>query len=215
MGSKKKSTVTLATSTFERFKVEEVHRRELKNAPYNPRKIDSGARERLKAGLADVGLVEPLVWNRTTGHLLSGHQRIGILDELEGNDDYRLDVAVVELDERKERALNVFFNNASSQGEYDMAALESLVRDLKCDLTGTGFEKEDLSFLVNEIEPGATPPASGGETLEKQADDLGNQVVIYFPDAAAVQEFSRRIGKPPGERYVKGEDAAKALGISL
>ena len=74
---------------FQSFVVEEVGRELLKNAPYNPRRITDDARARLKAKIEKVGLVTPLVWNRRTGNLVGGHQRLSILDELEARQDYR------------------------------------------------------------------------------------------------------------------------------
>ena len=35
-----------------------------------------------------MGLLEPLVWNKTTGHLVSGHQRLAQLDSLQRSENY-------------------------------------------------------------------------------------------------------------------------------
>ena len=54
----------------------------LKPAPYNPRKVlKPGMRgyRRLERSLSEFDLVQPLVWNKTTGHVVSGHQRLEIL----------------------------------------------------------------------------------------------------------------------------------------
>ena len=51
---------------------------ELIPAPYNPRlklKIHEPARRKLAASLREFGLVEPLVWNERTGHVVGGHAR--------------------------------------------------------------------------------------------------------------------------------------------
>ena len=74
-GSSRKKT------EHQKFEYVEVPRNELKLAPYNPRKIDPYARKLLKDKLEKVGCVEALVWNRKTGNLISGHQRLSILDE--------------------------------------------------------------------------------------------------------------------------------------
>src|SRR6185437_13190384 len=58
---------------------------QLQPAPYNPRKVlspKSPAYKKLKASLAEFGLVEPLVWNETTGRVVGGHARLRILREL-------------------------------------------------------------------------------------------------------------------------------------
>src|SRR5689334_15689334 len=83
----------------------------LKPAPYNPRKPvrpGSPAYRKLRASLAEFGLVEPLVWNERTGHVVGGHARLAILKELGVAE---VPVSVVRLDDARERALNVVLNN--------------------------------------------------------------------------------------------------------
>ena len=59
--------------------------RDLHPAPYNPRlKLRPGdpRYRKLRRSVERFGLVEPLVWNRRTGHLVGGHQRYQILCDL-------------------------------------------------------------------------------------------------------------------------------------
>ena len=72
-------------SRFQKFESQDIGREQIQNAPYNPRYIDTAARNKLKEKIKKVGLVETLVWNKQTGNLVSGHQRLSILDELEKN----------------------------------------------------------------------------------------------------------------------------------
>ena len=54
----------------------------LKPAPYNPRKplaAGSPGYRRLARSLAEFDLVQPVVWNERTGHVVAGHQRLQIL----------------------------------------------------------------------------------------------------------------------------------------
>src|SRR5207247_11157322 len=54
----------------------------LKPAPYNPRqrlKPGSPAYRKLETSLREFGLVEPLIWNETTGFVVGGHARLEIL----------------------------------------------------------------------------------------------------------------------------------------
>ena len=72
---------------------------ELKPADYNPRKdLQPGDPEydKLKRSLTEFGYVEPAIWNKTTGNIVGGHQRLKVLEDL-GHTD--VDVIVVELDE--------------------------------------------------------------------------------------------------------------------
>src|SRR5262245_24081473 len=103
---------------------------ELKPAPYNPRKPvrpGSPAYRKLKASLAEFGLVEPLVWNELTGHVVGGHARLGLLRELGYTE---VPVSVVRLDAAREKALNVVLNNQEAQGRYDPTRLAAVLEEL-------------------------------------------------------------------------------------
>src|SRR5262245_49162914 len=104
---------------------------QLQPAPYNPRKPlapKSPPYRKLKASLAEFGLVEPLVWNELTGRIVGGHARLRILRELGYAE---VPVSVVRLDEAREKALNVVLNNQEAQGRYDPAKLADLLDELR------------------------------------------------------------------------------------
>ena len=66
------------------MKIETIPIEKIKAAPYNPRKdLKPGdpEYEKLKKSLTEFDLVEPLVWNRRSGNLIGGHQRLKILQE--------------------------------------------------------------------------------------------------------------------------------------
>lgn len=103
---------------------------ELKPAPYNPRvALEPGdARYRkLKRSIACFGLVEPLLWNRRTGCLVGGHQRLRILQELRYTE---APVSVIDLPIEQEKALNVILNNREAQSDWDLSKLTSLLEEL-------------------------------------------------------------------------------------
>jgi hypothetical protein len=99
----------------EKFVIKEIHRSEIKNAPYNPRMINEKQRAGLKRNLKKIGLVYPLVWNESTGNLVSGHQRISLCDEINGTDDYTLTMSVVQLSLKDEIQQNTIFNLVSTK----------------------------------------------------------------------------------------------------
>jgi hypothetical protein len=146
---KKKQTPKSNLSKFQRFEIVTVNRKQLKNAPYNPRIIDEGAMKRLKAGIKKHGLRQPAVWNSRTGNIVSGHQRISILDELERREDYDLQVAVIDVDEAEEKALNVQMNNPSMMGEWDLEKLAALNIESGVSFEDMGFSKLDVDFLFD------------------------------------------------------------------
>ena len=69
-------------SRFQKFTIVRVHRSRLKNAPYNPRVITPEAKDRLRKILERKGLLEALVWNVRTEHIVGGHRRLECLDAL-------------------------------------------------------------------------------------------------------------------------------------
>jgi hypothetical protein len=119
----------------------------LVEAPWNPRVIGEGAKQRLRAAIRDHGLVETLVWNERTGHVVSGHQRLAILDGLERSRNYEVTVAVVDVDEAEEKRLNVILNNPSIQGDWNVEALAALSLEHGLTFASMGFSEADVDFL--------------------------------------------------------------------
>ena len=126
---------------------------ELKPADYNPRKdLQPGDAEyeKLKRSLTEFGYVEPVIWNSTTGHVVGGHQRLKVLEDLGHN---TVDVIVVELDETREKALNIALNKIS--GEWDQDKLALLIADLDAsdfDAELTGFDDAEIAQLIGSLD---------------------------------------------------------------
>lgn len=128
-----------------------VKRSEIRFASYNPRVISEEARKKLKKNLQTVGLLGGVVWNERTGNLVSGHQKVSIMDAVNrydtesGDNDYEFRVEVVDFDEKTEKEQNLFMNNKAVQGSYDEDMLRSLLADI--DYSNAGFEEMDLQLL--------------------------------------------------------------------
>lgn len=149
-------------------------------APYNPRRpLTAKARAKLKASLTEFGLVEPLVWNQRTGHVVGGHARLEILREL---GHATVPVSVVELDDARERALNVILNNLEAQGRYDPAKLLELLTDLGDGLELTGFDDTMLRNL--QFVP---------QAMEKEDFDSKTVEVTLVVDRNKFEELSPRL----------------------
>lgn len=108
-----------------RFKAGELSRAA---APYNPRTITEKALGGLKNSVGKFGLVEPIIWNKKSGNLVGGHQRLKTLSE-----DADTDVIVVDLDEKDEKALNLALNNPHTAGEWS-SKLGELLNELQVDV---------------------------------------------------------------------------------
>ena len=126
-----------------------VLRSQLKPHPKNPRIIDKDAKKRLKGKVRGVGLLENPIWNERTGYVVGGHQRLAIMDELEGYPgkakDYELMVNVVSLDDKTELEMLAFLNNPSAQGEFDVQAVADLV-------LADGVAFEDMGFSEFDVD---------------------------------------------------------------
>ena len=142
----------MAKSRYQAYETETINRSDIKNAPYNPRIMDAKAKKRLKANIAKHGLVAALTWNKRTGNLVGGHQRLEQLDSLEKDKNYELTVCVIDVDEREEAALNVQLNNPSMQGEWDLDKLANMTEEFDLDLSeDLGFTESDIDFMFEPI----------------------------------------------------------------
>jgi hypothetical protein len=222
----------MALAKHQKFEIQRVKRSVLREAPYNPREIDPVARERLRMKVRDAGLIETLVWNKRTGNLVSGHQRLSIMDELEGRGDYEMDVAVIDVGEKEEKELNVFLNNPAAQGQFDPEQLADLLREV--DVQAAGFDDASLIAAVGDLatdllsvreEGGVANDAAALNALKdkKKAarqqlgarDDAEFYLVLVFRSGDDVDAFLEGYGGDPQQRYLSGVEMAKRLGIDL
>lgn len=138
-------------SKHQKFAMETISREDLKGADYNPRRITPRAMKALKASLNKYGLVQPIIWNKRTGNVVGGHQRLEALDAMHRGKPYALDVAVLDVDEKEEVALNVALNNQSAMGEFDFDAIRDLGEAFDLDMaTDFLFDRDDLLTLGGE-----------------------------------------------------------------
>lgn len=127
-----------------------INRSQLAEAVYNPRIMDEPQMKRLKNGLKKHGLIgASIVWNRRTGNVVSGHQRLKALDMLEGSQDYELRVTVIDVDEREEKQLNVQLNNTSMMGEWDLDKLGEMFESDNFTAEELGFSDLDIDIMFN------------------------------------------------------------------
>jgi DNA modification methylase len=125
---------------------------QLNPAAYNPRKdLQPGdpEYEKLKRSMQEFGYVEPIVWNKRSGNIVGGHQRYKVLLDMGMSE---VDCVVVDLDDAKEKALNLALNKI--QGDWDYLKLEDLLQELdtgELDLELTGFDMEEIEDLVTQI----------------------------------------------------------------
>jgi hypothetical protein len=205
-----------------------IHRSQVQNAPYNPRVMRDDARARLRKNVEERGMVTTFTWNRRTGNLVGGHQRLSVLDSIEGTKDYQLQVTVVDYDDKTEREQNLFMNNPLVHGDWDIERLQALFKDDDVSAEHAGFDAADIYKLF-----GDAPDVQGSEQLDELAEGvraiadrvgsvaLGTKdrdsvhfyaVVVFLDDETRVR-FTEKIGADDN-RFVDGRLVLKAIGLA-
>lgn len=164
----------------------ELNRSAIHFAGYNPRKLSNESRKTLKRGIKKFGLVGGIVVNKRTGlTVVSGHQRLSVMDELQKfpDNDYRIRVDVIDVDEKQEKELNILMNNPNAQGTWDYDSLARLVPDI--DYKDAGLTDADLNmigcdFLLHTEEEnslaGALEEMMQPVTEQKEAEKAARQL---------------------------------------
>ena len=99
----------------------------MKPSPFNPRKISRDALRGLGKSVQAFGLVEPIVVNKRTKHIVGGHQRYKALRDAGVKE---ADVRVVDLSRTREKALCVALNNPHLQCEFTLE-LQGVLKELQ------------------------------------------------------------------------------------
>ncbi len=143
---------------------------ELNPADYNPRKITEEALIGLENNLKEFGLVQNLVWNKRTGNLVGGHQR---MKALANQGAEKAMVAVLDLPLAREKALNVALNNPHIAGTFD-EGLSALLEEIQED-DAQLFRDVHLDKLLLEdtsSKPGEDDVPPAPETAVTKPGDL-------------------------------------------
>ena len=123
----------------------------LKPAEYNPRKDlkpEDEEYQKIKKSITEFGYVAPVIVNSNMT-VIGGHQRLKVLKELGYTE---VECVVVDLDQEKEKALNIALNKIS--GDWDNDKLEELLAELKqtdIDMDITGFSFDEVDEILKDI----------------------------------------------------------------
>lgn len=122
---------------------------DMNRAAYNPRvdlQPEDEEYQAIERSLKRHGLVQPIVWNRRTNTVVSGHQRLTVL---EAQGETEVTVSVVYLDDIQEKELNVALNKIT--GEWDDDKLSVILNELGEEATDTGFTLPEIDVLRDEL----------------------------------------------------------------
>lgn len=190
-------------------------------AAYNPRKdLKPGDREyeKLKRSISEFGYVEPVIWNRQTGNVVGGHQRLKVLVDLGQRE---IDCVVVNLDLQQEKALNIALNKI--QGDWDEGKLASLMAEFDAsafDVSLTGFDAEEVDALLNKFySHEATEDDFDAEGEKKKIADAGGPItqpgdcwrlgdhLLLCGDAADLAAYEKLLGNEQAQCAVTSPPA--------
>lgn len=122
---------------------------DMNRAAYNPRvdlQPEDEEYQAIERSLKRHGLVQPIVWNRRTNTVVSGHQRLTVL---EAQGETEVTVSVVDLDDIQEKELNVALNKIT--GEWDDDKLSVILNELGEEAIDTGFTLPEIDVLRDEL----------------------------------------------------------------
>ncbi len=188
----------MAKTKYQSGTVELVWRSTIKEHPLNPRTISEAARKKLRASVKEIGVMDTPVFNRATGHLVGGHQRLHTIDFLEKykqaddgtvKNDYQVEASIVEMTPEQEAKALVRLNNQNLQGSWDGELLAELGK--LATFEDMGFERVDLEFIMDGIEG---------------AD-------VFFEDAAPVKETKGALDTIKADRKAMGEEKARSQSV--
>lgn len=123
---------------------------DMERATYNPR-VDlmpgDHEYESIKNSIEAFKLVVPVVWNRRTNRVVSGHQRLTVLEDV---GETEVTVSAVDLDTTAEKQLNIALNKI--EGGWDDQRLSDILLELGDEAADTGFTESEIEVLQRELE---------------------------------------------------------------
>ena len=132
------------------MKIKRMKIAELNPAAYDPRiqlKPGDPEFERLKESILTFGNVEPIVWNKHTGNVVGGHQRLAVLKEL---GETETEVSVIDCSPKEEKLLNVTLNKV--KGDWDYDKLSELLKMFDPEeIKLSGFSPQELAVLCADV----------------------------------------------------------------
>lgn len=203
---------------------------DLKPAEYNPRSITPEALEGLRSSIGEFGDISGIVWNKRTGNLVAGHQRLQAVKDaaVEGPEvrrgklwakikvqrgkkkaveEIRLPIRVVNWGVTKEKAANIAANNPHIEGAFTREVL-GLIEELEVDA-----ETLTVDIRLNELagdflakidtEGGVTDPYGEWDGMPEfaQPDTTAYRtLIVHFITPEDLEGFLKKIGQTVTEK---------------
>lgn len=130
--------------------------------PFNFRKHPKHQRDALRGAMREIGVIQRVIVNRTTGHLIDGHLRVDLaLEQREPS----VEVLYVELTEAEERVALASLDPIGALAETDVDILAGL-------LDGITVADDDLAAFLESMRPQDPDAEKPGNTDPDQVPDL-------------------------------------------
>ena len=133
--------------------------------------------------------------NLRTGNLVGGHQRYNVLLDL-GHTE--AEAAVVDLDEKQEKLLNVALNKI--KGQWDYSRLEEIFQEYELEEAKvTGFTGQEIALILAKNDDVEDPAAWQDDEEDEEDEDpdfLGASwvVTLTFRSSRDAQRWIDRMG---------------------
>lgn len=130
----------------------------------------------MRAVLSDVGIVQNIIINRTTGHLIDGHLRV--MEALKAGQS-ELPATIVELSPDEEKLILATYDHLSSLAGIDVAQLDSLLRDVSSDNTDIQAmisEFAESEGALDALMDGAMIEGDGGDEFDITPDIISGEI---------------------------------------
>jgi hypothetical protein len=150
---------------------------QLNPAKYNPRvDLQPGdpAYENLLRSVEEFGYIQHIIWNQRTGNIVGGHQRFKVLQQLGYTE---IDCVVVDLDEAREKAMNIALNKIT--GDWDMPKLVASLEDIKAyglNFEITGFQQTDIDELYKAMKKKDGAVVEDDFNAEAEAESIAEPI---------------------------------------
>ncbi len=187
---------------------------DLTPAPYNPRTLSEDAANGLQTSLSQFGDIAGIVYNKRTGNLVCGHQRINELRKIYGDLAIKKDIIItpngdtfkvrtVDWPLEREKAANIAANNPHVAGEFDDDALSALLKEILVDdielFNELQFEKLQFEKLLEPVIANNDPDAEWTGMPDYEHEDiLGSyyaKIIFRFSNEEDLQKFAGLIGQ--------------------
>jgi len=185
-----KKTPKVKTPVIPESETVVIKRSQINFAIYNPKKhTDDDIKKQIR-NFKKVGFLGGIVWNETTGNLISGHKRVMAMDKIFGNTEatpvnYDIRVEMVRLDAKQEMEQNVFMDARSTNTQQDLQLLAEMLPMI--DPKEAGLEDIDIQLIVAET------PELETNAAQEYKDDFKAIEKPYEERKEAIKELKKQI----------------------